>query len=135
MSEPPVDEPGAPLAVEERVPRLVDKESALGLAKIGFTMAPCLIVITLAIPAARVLLPESAWEPVMTALFLVALPFVGVGLWAFSAMSDAMRREREAGYTTLYSVHRELWQLHPKTGEVLRRPGEREVRRRARPPG
>ncbi len=114
------------------MPRLVDKESALGLARLSVGSIFIGVLIGIGIPAARFLLPPSAWEPVMTAVFFLMLPFAGVGLWAGVELGAAMRREREGGYTTLYSVYRELWQLHPKTGEVLRRPGEREVRRRAR---
>jgi hypothetical protein len=42
----------------------------------------------------------------------------------------AERLEREAGYTTLFGKHYDLWQLDDRTGEVLRRPGERSVPRR-----
>jgi hypothetical protein len=45
--------------------------------------------------------------------------------WARTEM-----RERDAGYTTQYNIRYELWQLDSKTGEVLRRPGERQARRR-----
>jgi len=37
------------------------------------------------------------------------------------------RRERAAGYTTLFAgQYRRYWQLDPKTGAVVRRPGERQ---------
>ena len=42
------------------------------------------------------------------------------------------RQERRVGYTTTYeSYYRDYWQLDPKTGEVLRRPGESKARRRS----
>lgn len=34
----------------------------------------------------------------------------------------AARREKAAGYTTLFADRPELWQLNPKTGEVVRPP-------------
>lgn len=88
----------------------------------------------LGIPAARLVLPQQAWEPAMGAILFVVLVFAAIGLWASLRTFGAIEREREAGYTTLHGRYFELWQLDPKTGEVLRRPGEREVRRRPRPP-
>jgi len=42
------------------------------------------------------------------------------------------RQERRVGYTTTYeSYYRDYWQLDPRTGEVLRRPGELKARRRS----
>jgi hypothetical protein len=42
------------------------------------------------------------------------------------------RQERRVGYTTTYESHyRDYWQLDPRTGEVLRRPGELKARRRS----
>jgi hypothetical protein len=134
MEDVPDSAPMSEPLDEERVPTLVDDDSALGLARLGLGSAACGALVAIGIPAARFLLPQSAWEPVMVVIFLVVLVFRACGLWAFHALAAAMARERDAGYTSLHGRYWELWQLDPKTGEVLRRPGEREVRRRPRTP-
>jgi hypothetical protein len=59
--------------------------------------------------------------------FVVLLVVCGVraGRAAISEMR-AEGRERAAGYTTLLRSrrYRNLWQLDPRTGGVVRRPGE-----------
>lgn len=45
----------------------------------------------------------------------------------------ATLREMAAGYTTVYDRHFELWQLAPRTGAVVRRPGERDYPKKAKP--
>ena len=61
---------------------------------------------------------------------LVAVFVLGAsGLRAFARSNEAILAERDAGYTTLYGMFIHLWQLDHRTGEVLRRPGERKVRR------
>lgn len=116
----------------DKPPDLVDGDSALGLARLGLMSLAAGALVAIGIPAARFLLPESAWEPAMAAILLVVLVLAGAGIRAGVLLANAMDREKEVGYTTLHGVHRDLWQLDPKTGEVLRRPGEREVRRRPR---
>ncbi len=89
--------------------------------------APTVIMIVL---GAGLPTPEREW--VILGLVLVALGLGVNGGWASSRSNAAARSERRAGYTTLYGMYRELWQLDDRTGEVLRRLGERDVRRRPR---
>ena len=113
-------------------PRLAEGDSANGLMRLAVVT---LIGGALCVPfmgAAALLLPSDVREAVALAIFAVILGFCAVGLWASFQTFGAIEREREAGYTTLYGRYRELWQLDHRTGEVLRRPGEREVRRRPR---
>ncbi|MHB8673232.1 MAG: hypothetical protein ACYDAK_06080 [Candidatus Limnocylindrales bacterium] len=58
--------------------------------------------------------------------------FGGLGLiYATFKKTKAVRKELSTGYTTLFGrEYAAYWQLDPKTGEVLRRPGEPDVRRR-----
>ena len=69
-----------------------------------------------------------------TLLILSEVILVGSGLagqwYSFWRMRQDARRELAAGYTTLFGRAYPYWQLDPKTGEVLRRPGEREAKKR-----
>jgi hypothetical protein len=65
---------------------------------------------------------------------LIALEFILViagvlfGLFPAAAMRErASRRENRAGYTTEFRGYWSYWRLDDKTGEVLRRPGERSL--------
>jgi hypothetical protein len=57
----------------------------------------------------------------------IALIIIGI------LLGIAMRRETKAGYTTLYDGRKaHLWQLDPRTGEVIRRPGQPVLSKRHR---
>ena len=58
--------------------------------------------------------------------FSAAIVTLSIGLEGYHRAIE----ERDHGYTTTYGDHNRLWQLDPKTGEVLRQPGERTARRR-----
>ena len=52
-----------------------------------------------------------------------ALIVVGVG------MARAMNKEKAAGYTTLFDASKaNVWQLNPRTGEVVRTPRASDAR-------
>ena len=57
-----------------------------------------------------------------TFAFITAIQFV-----AAYKQYRAIKEEQAAGYTTLSGMLFDLWLLDDKTGEVLRRPGEREL--------
>ncbi len=67
-------------------------------------------------PEARAILIAALALPLMGALI--------VSSQARMAELRARRLERAAGYTTEFGQGRDLWQLEPRTGVVLRRPGE-----------
>ena len=76
------------------------------------------------------LLAPPLRELVMFGSAGVGLAIGAVGLWASVSCQPAVDREGDAGDTTLFGTYLDLWQLDHRTGEVLRRPGERQVRRR-----
>ena len=115
----------------QRAPALLDGDTAWGLTRLG--------VAGLAGGAASALLlwlasflPEGLSEALSYAALAAGICFGLLAIWAGAGTLSAIQREREAGYTTLYGRYWDLWQLDHRTGEVLRRPGEREVRRRPR---
>ena len=69
---------------------------------------------------------DTATEVVVVLILLSG----GLNFRAAIRLGQATRRESAAGYTTRYTGWRKLWQLDPKTGEVLRRPGEPEIPKR-----
>ena len=72
------------------------------------------------------ILETPARQIVVFGSLLGLLVLCAFSIRAYVSESRAERREREAGYTTLWSSrYRDYWQLHPKTGAVVRRPGER----------
>jgi hypothetical protein len=79
-----------------------------------------------------VLLP-GAPEGVILGLLIAAIASAILGLPSGLRGMDATRAEHAAGYTTLNGMEYRYWQLEPKTGKVLRRPGERTVHREGIP--
>jgi hypothetical protein len=71
----------------------------------------------------------EASRALFSAGLAIALFAGALGLSAVLMFARAERHEGDAGYTTVPRAHFERWQLDPTTGEVLRRPGEREARR------
>jgi hypothetical protein len=78
--------------------------------------------------------PLSAWilqdKPAKSVVMFI-FAFIGItaGICLIGAgvcMGRAMSRESRAGYTTLYDTRKShLWLLDPRSGEVLRKPGEK----------
>ena len=112
-------------------PPLVPGRSARGWMSIAVvcTLAELPVLALIVLGA---MLPQPYKDLAHSGLLLVGLGTCGVGGWAAVNSNSAIMRERDAGYTTLYGMFIHLWQLDHRTGEVLRRPGEREVRRRPR---
>jgi hypothetical protein len=79
---------------------------------------------TLAMGAAFFSQVRSLSDILATAFLLVG---VCAGFAAIYAGANGWARaieERDAGYTTTFGDQKHLWQLDPKTGSVIRRPGE-----------
>lgn len=111
-------------------PRLLPGRSAKYWMRIavGSMGAAITIVVVIALVGSALQQPVRG---AVTGLLLVIGIVVTVAAFAAALASLATsRRERAAGYTTLYGEKRDLWQLDPTTGAVLRRPGERDTRRR-----
>ena len=118
------------MLIPDTPPRLLPGRTAYGWASITVKSAvvgtPMVVLIVVA-----ALLPEGLREIVQPAAAVVGLVAVAILIWAGLGQGRAELAEIAAGYTTLYHQNRELWQLDPKTGEVLRRPGEPKAVQRA----
>ena len=77
-------------------------------------------------------LPEPLRDTVLVVLGVCGIAASAVGINAGFQNGRMEIAERDAGYTTQYGKRFELWQLEPRTGEVLRRPGERTARAKSR---
>ena len=118
------------MAVPETPPQLLPGRPALDYSWFILRSIAIGIAMTLVMMLGFFVLPEPVRSVVTTAALLGSLGgAAGLG-WASILGWHTARRERRAGYTTIYGSYLDAWQLDPKTGEVLRRPGEREVRRR-----
>lgn len=117
------------MTVPDAPPKLLPGRSAWGWMRIGVAslLAGIPIVVLIVLGAG---LPKPFKDIVMFASLLVGLGICAVGLRGFVNGFKAGLSERDAGYTTLYGTMIDCWQLDHRTGEVLRRPGERQVRRR-----
>ena len=107
-------------------PRLIEGRSAF--AELRDAMRTLLVIVPL-FAAQLVLINVDDGSAIRGSL----LPVVGfvVVILSFALlalllrMRSAISRERNRGYTTTYfAAYRELWQLDPTTGEVIRRPGD-----------
>ena len=91
-------------------------------------------VIAAAVVAVLLIVSDSALPPgirdgVSNVLLAIGLLLGGLGVVAGLAESRAAMREVNACYTTLNNRYAAYWQLDPKTGDVLRRPGEHNAAR------
>ena len=113
------------MSQSESPPPLLPGRSALSWTRVGgLCLAGALAAFGLGL-AGLLLLPMPARMIVSVAAFAV-ICVLGSGLILASLKeSRATIRENAAGYTTVYQRHYELWQLNPRTGAVVRRPGER----------
>ena len=124
-----------PTGETARPPELLPGRSALEEVRRWEKWSVVLVVSALAVVAASFL----GFEARAVLIAVLALPgMAGAVVSSQARMAElrARRREREAGYTTEFGEGRDLWQLEPRTGAVLRRPGEplitlAEARRRA----
>jgi hypothetical protein len=102
-------------------PVLLRGPSARAWSRAMFVVWPIVIVAVLAL-AITVSLPSSSFGntlvDMLMGLVLVCLP---VGIIGGSLIRQ---RETEGGYTTLRNAHRELSQLDPRTGDVVREAGD-----------
>jgi hypothetical protein len=70
---------------------------------------------------------DQPFRPIVVLLALSGvITFAVKGIREYLAEIGVERDEHGVGYTTLRrSRYRDLWQLDPRTGTVLRRPGEK----------
>jgi hypothetical protein len=111
-------------------PSLTDGRTAFWWARASLVglVVSVLVILVLAGVAYFAPKPTPGWFPVVALLGLVVSPAGFFGIPWFTRIRASIR-ETQAGYTTLYDRYYDLWQLDPKTGAVLRHPGERVVRR------
>ena len=132
MNDEEADRPDSRGSVPGSPPALLHGRAALYWGRLQLVAGIVNLLAVVAMPAIA-LLPD---RPARVMLIPVAV-FVGLGPGACGALfatirkAGAVRRELAAGYTTLYRQATDYWQLDPKTGEVLRRPGELKARRRS----
>jgi hypothetical protein len=115
--------------VPDAPPQLLPGKTAIYWLRRFLACAAVLVPSVLLMPVAS-LLPIPARHIVLGCLLAVILAVCSVGIRASIEWARTEMRERDAGYTTQYNKRYELWQLDSTTGEVLRRPGERQVRKR-----
>ena len=118
------------MPVSETPPQLLPGRPALDYSWFMLRSIAVTMVMGLVMGFGFFVLPEPVRSVVTTAAL-----FGGLGAAAGSSSLSILawrtaRRERRAGYTTIYASYLDAWQLDPKTGEVLRRPGEREAKKR-----
>jgi hypothetical protein len=116
------------MAAPGSVPALLSGRPAVGWSRLALKAFLVGVPAVLLMPVA-----SMSGQPVrglaLPVLLLVAVAAGLVGLAAGIRLAVAQRREWEAGYTTLHGQRFDLWQLDPRDGAVLRRPGERTARR------
>ena len=118
------------MPVPETPPQLLPGRPALEYSSLILRSIAIGIAMTLVMGFGFFVLPEPVRSVVTTAALFGGLgAAAGMG-WAGILGWHTARRERRAGYTTMYGSYLDAWQLDPKTGEVLRRPGEREAKKR-----
>jgi hypothetical protein len=115
--------------VPESPPPLAPGPSAYDLSWVVLRFYAFAVVVVISIPFLFSVPYE--WHDTATEVAVVLILLVaGLGFRSAIRQNQAVGRERDAGYTTLYGSWLKLWQLDPKTGEVLRRPGEPAIPKR-----
>jgi len=117
------------MRVPDAPPPLLPGKTAMYWVKRFLKVSVVVIVAVLLMPVAS-LLPVPSRLLVLGFLLVIILTGCTLGIHASVQSGRAELRERNAGYTTQYRARYELWQLDPTTGDVLRRPGERQARKR-----
>jgi hypothetical protein len=113
-------------------PELLPGRSALEEAGRSWKIDLAGIGVVLLMVVSAAALNNPARSIALAALLVPGLMLTIVGYRSWMGMNRRKRRERQAGYTTLYdSAGIDLWQLDPRTGAVIRRPREPMGRRRA----
>ena len=108
----------------DRPPSLLPGRSAAAWSRRGGVFLLFGIILSLGIPLGT-LVPTPLSGPFFVGFFVLSLGCCAIALRAFIGMYSATRQEQRAGYTTLVGrPYRRYWQLDPKTGAVIRRPGE-----------
>ena len=90
--------------------------------------------LTAAVRGPQLHVPSLLLAVVVAVFGVAAVAALPVNLWARRRLRARTTRELAAGYTTLPGRAYDHWQLDPKTGAVLRRPGETTARPGARAP-
>lgn len=122
-----MDKPNVP----DSPPRLLPGRSALRWTRLAFLASVACLLGIFSIVATSALAPGGGPRELMITVESVVAIVAILGGFAFTW--KAVYREFDemaVGYTTRFGRLFAYWQLDDRTGEVLRRPGEREVRRR-----
>ncbi len=115
-------------------PRLLPGRSQISYMRVGMASLGVGVVGLVAMVGGTLLFENtpSVRQPLVLLTGGPAVAASFVMLWAAIGAWLRARREAAAGYTTAFGQgmlsgrpYYELWQLDDKTGEVLRRPGER----------
>ena len=114
-----------------RPPDLLPGRSALEEVEFGLKLRAAGIALVFAVLGAAAVFDGPPRVVVVWALAIPGIAAAILSTRAWYASMRAEKREREAGYTTEFDIAgKDLWQLDPKTGIVLRRPGEPLISRR-----
>jgi hypothetical protein len=105
-------------------PRLLPDATAIDLMRRGLFFTVISIVCAVGMVIGSTLDPPVR-PTVVIAAFVGLLVSGVIGTRTYLLEMGAEHRERDAGYTTLLSRrYRDYWQLDPRSGVVVRRPGE-----------
>ena len=114
------------VSISASPPALVDGRAARYWGRLQVLAGIVTLAGLLAMPVIALLPDRSARSMLIPVALLVALgPGWCGSMLAFVKKAAAIRRESAAGCTTLSGQATHYWQLDPKTGEVLQRPGKR----------
>ncbi len=110
-------------------PRLLSGRSAYSWSASIFRWLVAGVLIGVAGGVGFFIAPPSVRSFLILAVTVLCVGAGAMATYASVRGARAASRERNAGYTTTYGDHPQLWQLDPTTGEVLRQPGERRATR------
>ena len=118
--------------VPESPPTLVPGRSAYDWSRFGLLTTAVGFLALISWPLISEFGPDRHTREILLAITGVIAFVVGAcgTLFVIVKMTARQWIELAAGYTTLYGRAYPYWQLDPKTGEVLRRPGERKAKKR-----
>jgi hypothetical protein len=118
------------MGVPETPPRLLPGPSA-GQWNERSSRAITAAIVSVGLMPVASLLGEPPRDVALLVALIGALGAATVIFWSGVMQYQTMKRERDAGYTTLgYPSEASLWRLDPKTGAVVLRPGEQPTQAR-----
>lgn len=110
------------IGTTSKPPSLVDQRPAIAwMSLLGYLLVGA--VLDAGLLGVAFFVANGSLRTLLAAIALViAAVITSVGSCVSVAATRAGRRERRAGYTTLYGGPNDLWQLDPTTGDVVRPP-------------